>query len=50
MELYIGYANVLFNRLRFEEALKYYNKILQAKPNMVNIYISIMMLYEFQRI
>jgi tetratricopeptide (TPR) repeat protein len=49
-EFYIGYANVLYNRARYEEAIKMYNKVIKLKPNLVNAQASLAFIYEYCRI
>jgi tetratricopeptide (TPR) repeat protein len=49
-ELYIGYANILYNRARYEEAIKMYNKVIKLKPNLINAQSSLALIYEYRRI
>jgi tetratricopeptide (TPR) repeat protein len=44
-ELYIGYANILYNRARYEEAIKMYNKVIKLKPNLINAQSSLALIY-----
>ena len=50
VQLYIGYANALSNRCRYEEAIKMYEKVIKMRPNLINAYVSIAFLYEYRRI
>ncbi len=49
-ELLIGYANLLYNKARFDESIKFYNKAIELRPNIINNYVSIAMVYEYRRI
>ena len=49
-ELYFGYANLLYNRSRYEQSLKYYQKLINLKPNLINSYVSIGLLHEYRRL
>lgn len=44
-ELEIGYANILYSKARYDDALKIYKKIIEARPKLINIYVSIMLLH-----
>ncbi len=46
----MGYANILYNRERFDEAINIYNKVIELKPTMVNAYVCIALCYQFKRI
>lgn len=48
--LYIGYANILANRERFDEAIKVYKKVIELKPTLINSYVSLALIYEYKRI
>lgn len=49
-ELYMGYANILYNKYLYDPALKAYNKVIALRPSLVNTYVSIMFLHEFKRV
>ncbi len=44
-ELYIGYANILYNKYLYDPALKAYNKVIAMRPSLVNAYVSLMFLH-----
>ena len=50
VELLMGYANILYNRARYEQAIKTYNKVIEKRPSLVNAYVGIAMAYEYRRI
>jgi pentatricopeptide repeat protein len=50
VELLVGYDNILYNRGRYEEAIKAYNKAIEKQPSLINAYVGITMVYEFRRI
>lgn len=50
VELLVGYANILYNRNKYEDAVKVYNKALEKKPSLVNAYLGIAMVYEYYRV
>jgi pentatricopeptide repeat protein len=45
VELLIGYANILYNRSRYDEAIKVYIKIIEKKPTLINAYVSLALTY-----
>jgi pentatricopeptide repeat protein len=45
VELLIGYANILYNRSRYDEAIKVYIKIIEQKPTLINAYVSLALTY-----
>lgn len=49
-ELYIGYANILYNKYFYDPALKAYNKVMKMRPTLLNAYVGVMFLYEFRRV
>jgi tetratricopeptide (TPR) repeat protein len=49
-ELYMGYANILYNKYLYDHALKTYNKVIAMRPSLVNAYVSMMFLHEFKRV
>lgn len=49
-ELYMGYANIFYNKGLYDHALKAYNKVIELRPSLVNAYICIMFLYEYRRV
>ena len=49
-ELQLGYANLLYNRARYEEAIEVYNRLIKEKPHLVNSYVGIALIYEYRRI
>lgn len=49
-ELYMGYANILFNKYLYDYALKIYNKVIAIRPSLINAYVSMMFLHEFRRV
>lgn len=46
----MGFANILNNRSIYEEAIDYYNKVLDVKPKWVRPYECIAYIYEYKRI
>lgn len=46
----MGYANLLSNKARYDEAIKMYNRVILYRPNLVNAYVCIAMIYEYRRI
>lgn len=49
-ELYMGYANLYYHKIRYEDAEKMYKKAIAMRPNFVNAYVGIAMMHEFRRI
>lgn len=49
-ELYMGYANLYYHKIRYENAEKMYNKAISLRPKFVNAYVGIAMMHEFRRI
>lgn len=50
VELLVGYGNILYNRARYEEAIKTYNKVIEQRPSLINAYVGIALTYEYRRI
>jgi tetratricopeptide (TPR) repeat protein len=49
-ELYMGYANLLCKKGRYDEAVRMYNRVIQHRPTLVNAYVCIAMIHEYRRI
>jgi pentatricopeptide repeat protein len=50
VELLVGYANILYNRYRYEEAITAYNKVIEKRSSLINAYVSMTIIYECLRI
>jgi tetratricopeptide (TPR) repeat protein len=49
-ELYMGYANILYNRYKYDLAKKAYQKVIKLKPSLINANVAMMFLHEFKRV
>lgn len=41
----MGYANLYYHKVRYEDAEKMYNKAIALRPNFVNAYFGIAMMH-----
>jgi tetratricopeptide (TPR) repeat protein len=46
----MGYANILYNKYLYDQALKVYNKVMAIRPSLLNAYVCVMFLHEFKRV
>jgi hypothetical protein len=49
-ELYMGYANILYNRYKYDLSIKAYQTVIKLRPTLINAYVCMMFLHEFKRV
>jgi tetratricopeptide (TPR) repeat protein len=49
-QLLYGYATILENKGRYDEAIKVFNKLIEVKPEFPKSYLGLAYIYELHRI
>ena len=49
-QILYGYANILYSKTIYEEAIDFYNRVIEMKPNWKMPYECIAFIYEYKRV